>query len=108
MQQQLNLIGEPRTLARRSDPITSHAAALRVSEFSGGHKERIVLALQRRGPMNVDGIARATRIQAHAVGKRVTELAFEGVIRPKRVEGESVLATAPGRSGRQQRVWESA
>lgn len=32
-------IDNPRTLARRTDPATSHAAAARVSEFAKKHRD---------------------------------------------------------------------
>lgn len=95
--------------AAESEHVTaSEAAALRVAEFSGTHAARILDALRQRGKLTVDGIARATRIPAHAVGKRLSELERNGLARPARQDGEAALETQPGRSGRQQRVWEIA
>lgn len=84
-------------LARRSDPATSHAAAARVAEFSRAQHAQIIAAL-RQGPATVYGIAERTGIEPHAVGKRVPELAREGLIAET---GE----TAAGPSGRQCRLW---
>jgi predicted Rossmann fold nucleotide-binding protein DprA/Smf involved in DNA uptake len=84
-------------LARRSDPATSHAAAARVAEFAAGQHAQIIEAL-RQGPATVYGIAERTGIEAHAVGKRVPELAREGLI-------AETGKTEPSPSGRQCRLW---
>lgn len=97
-------ITDPRTLARRTDPGTSHAAAARVSEFAKKHRELIlqVLTMHPAG-MTVHEIASLCRLDAHAVGKRMAELEREGEVEVARdLMGEM---TRPSPSGRLARVW---
>lgn len=97
-------ITDPRTLARRTDPATSHHAAARVSEFAKRHRELIlqVLTMHPAG-MTVHEIASMCRLDAHAVGKRVSELERDGEIEVARdLMGE---LTRPTPSGRLARVW---
>lgn len=89
---------EPRTIARRSDPATSHAAAARVDEFSGRHTDIIVAALRRHGPMTVDQIAAKRGLQSQQINKRTPKAAERGLIR---LTGETRLSA----SGREERVW---
>lgn len=77
----LNL--EPRTLARRSDPITSQQAAARVGDFAGTHYAKILEAMTRHGePMGAEQIAAYTSIDAYQVRKRLPELQRMGRIEP--------------------------
>lgn len=91
---------EPRTLARRSDPSTSHAAAARVQEFSGSHRAQVLEALKRYGPLTVDQIATRTKLQSQQVNKRTFEMQRLGLID---VTGEERLSA----SGRLERVWKA-
>ncbi len=86
-----------RELARTTDPSTSKSAAARVAEFASHHHTRILAALLE-GSGTVYAIAERTGIDAHAVGKRVGELARQGLIE---TAGEG---TSP--SGRACRVWQ--
>jgi predicted Rossmann fold nucleotide-binding protein DprA/Smf involved in DNA uptake len=95
IEQQLSL-----PLARRSDPETSHAAAVRVVEFSAGHHAAIIAAL-RDGPATIYGIAERTRLEVHAVARRLPELARAGQV-------AETGTTAPSPSGRECRVWKAA
>lgn len=89
------------SLARRTDPDTSHDAASRVSEFQSSHQHRVLAAIQDLGEATVDEIARKCGIPAHAVGKRIPELERLGQI-------VATGAERPGDSGRLQRIWRAA
>lgn len=93
-------IGEPRTLARRTDPATSHAAAARVNEFAGSHRAQVLAALKLHGPMTADQIATRTRLQSQQVNKRLPECQRLGLAAPT---GDERLSA----SGRPERVWKA-
>lgn len=86
------------SLARNSDPITSHLAAARVHEFALSHQEQIVSCLIEFGPMTCDEISNRIGMFSHQINKRVVELERKGLARPT---GE----TRTSASGRQSRVW---
>ena len=88
-------------LARTADPETSHIAAARTVEFRANHAGRILAALQDRGPMTVDQIAKVTDLTAWQVNKRLPELKRANVAAPT---GETRLSA----SGRPERVWRAA
>ncbi len=69
-------------LARKSDPITSHAAATRVAEFAQTHAERILRCLSSNGPLTADQIAARTFMQSQAINKRLPELQRKGFAAP--------------------------
>lgn len=89
-----------RTLARATDPDTSRIAAARTVTFRANHAGRILAALQDRGPMTVDQIAKVTDLTAWQVNKRLPELQKAKVATPT---GETRLSA----SGRPERVWKS-
>ena len=91
----------PRTLARRTDPVTSHEAAHRVREFGASQCAEILALLRAHGQMTPEQIAAHMRIDAYAVRKRLPELERAGNARPNGM-------TAPTVSGRHQRVWVAA
>jgi predicted ArsR family transcriptional regulator len=88
-------------LARRADPVTSHAAAARAHELAPHHGARIVQALQEHGPMSKTGIAAVTGISDHAVSRRPGELQAQGLIC---LTGETRRSAA----GRAEREWRAA
>lgn len=88
-------------LARRSDPDTSHIAAERTTPFRANHAGRILAALQDRGPMTVDQIAKVTELTAWQTNKRLPELERTGVVT---TTGETRLSA----SGRPERVWRAS
>lgn len=96
--QQLDMLDEPRKLARTSDPTTSQAAADRVREFAPAHREQILAALRRFGPMTVDRIAAITRLQSQQINKRTSDMRRAGLIEPTGRE-------FPSNSGRPEREW---
>ena len=83
--------------ARRTDPVTSKAAAASVTTFSGEHQAAILKALSH-GPAGASGIAARRGLHGHQVNKRLTELARTGRI----VETGRLVASS---SGRQEREW---
>lgn len=95
---QLALEFNPRSLARRSDPPTSHEAARRVREFASGHASTILDCVEAHGPMTVDEVAKHTPLLAHQINKRLPELQRAGLVAPT---GETRLSA----SGRPERVW---
>lgn len=95
---------DPRTLARRTDPGTSHSAAARVREFAKQHRDQIMGVLKQHSVgLTVHEIASLCRLDAHAIGKRMAELERDGEVEVVRdVFGE---VTRPSPSGRAARVW---
>ena len=55
---QLAIDFDAHTLARSSDPITSHIAATRVCEFQSGHIGIVLAVLNDYGPSTADEIAK--------------------------------------------------
>lgn len=92
-------------LARSTDPETSKIAARRVGEFNADHKERILEALTKYEGLNIHEIARMTGIDAHAVGKRMSELEALGDVEVA-TDPDGKDLTRPGPSGRPARVWQ--
>jgi predicted ArsR family transcriptional regulator len=97
-----NHITEPRLLARRSDPITSHEAARRVGEFQGTHYTVILKALKEfERPAGACEIAQAANLTQVQVCKRLPELARAGLI-------QSTEKTCKTPAGRSERLWRLA
>lgn len=86
-------------MARNTDPATSHIAAAMACEFTGTHREIVLAALKKHGPMTVDQIAARTRLNSQQTNKRLPELQRLGQAVP--VEGH----LRPSSSGRPERVW---
>lgn len=97
---------EPRTLARASNPVTSHAAAARVGEFGHVQHDTILRVLRHRGQLTAFEIAAFCALDAHEIGKRLGEMERAGLIHVVLNEGRIVMRLAP--SGRQARVWSVA
>lgn len=90
---------EPRTLARRTDPATSHAAAARVGEFAATHHGKILEAMRRLGGFGgAEQIAAYSKIDAYQVRKRLPELERMGAVR-------ALSQTRQTATGRAERVW---
>jgi len=87
-------------LFRRTDPVTSKAAAASVRTFQGEHHAAILEAL-RAAPGGASAIAERCGLVAHQVGKRLYELAKAGLI----VETGRLVESA---SGRREREWRAA
>ena len=102
---QLDIFAPPQTLARRSDPETSHKAAARVAEFANGHHEQIVAVLREHGRLTVYEIASFCSLDAHRCGKRMNELQRMGLAAVATENGVEVERRTP--SGRMARVWEA-
>jgi predicted Rossmann fold nucleotide-binding protein DprA/Smf involved in DNA uptake len=66
-------------LFRRTDPVTSKAAAASVKAFAGEHHAAILDALSH-GPAGASGIAARCGLLGHQVNKRLGELARAGRI----------------------------
>jgi predicted Rossmann fold nucleotide-binding protein DprA/Smf involved in DNA uptake len=93
-------IEEALPLFRRTDPVTSKAAAASVKMFQGEHHAAILEAL-RAAPGGASAIAERCGLVAHQVGKRLYELAKAGLI----VETGRLVESA---SGRREREWRAA
>jgi hypothetical protein len=99
MEQQSIFETEPTTLARRTDPATSHAAAARVREFAATHHGKILAAMRRLGNAGgAEQIAAYSKIDAYQVRKRLPELERMGFVRAT----EQTRQTATGRT---ERLW---
>lgn len=94
----------PHTLARRGGPKTSQKSAQRVAEFARHHRAQIlqVLRLFPEG-LTVHEIAAHCRLDAHAVGKRMSEL--EGADEVEVAVDLMGEMSRPSPSGRPSRVW---
>ena len=91
---------------RRLDPESSHIAADMVESFGGTHREIVLAALRKFGPMTVDQIAARTPLMAQQVNKRTPELERDELIRvQKNSAGQDVMRDSL--SGRPERVWEA-
>jgi hypothetical protein len=87
-------------LFRRTDPVTSKAAAAEAKTFRGEHHAAILDALAQ-GPAGASGIAARCGLDGHQVGRRINELAKSGQI----VETGRNVKSA---SGKWQREWRVA
>jgi predicted ArsR family transcriptional regulator len=96
----------PRGGVRRNDPESSHIAADMVESFGGTHRELILSALRKFGPMTVDQIAARTPLMSQQVNKRLPELERDEVVRvATNSAGQEVMRESL--SGRPERVWEA-
>jgi predicted Rossmann fold nucleotide-binding protein DprA/Smf involved in DNA uptake len=86
-------------LFRRTDPVTSKAAAADAKTFRGEHHAAILEALSQ-GPAGASGIAARCGLGPHQIGKRLHELAKCGRIS----ETGNIVTSASGRGEREWRV----
>jgi hypothetical protein len=86
-------------LFRRTDPVTSRAAAAEAKTFRGEHHQAILEALAQ-GPAGASGIAARCGLLAHQVNKRIHELAKCGRI----VETGRIVTSSSGRGEREWQV----
>ncbi len=88
--------------SRRTDPVTSYLAA-KVAKRNQTADHCLILGALRQGPAIVDRLAEITGRPAHALGKRVSELADA---KPPAIKltGRKLK----GASGSPQREWELA
>jgi hypothetical protein len=86
-------------LFRRTDPVTSKAAAADAKTFRGEHHAAILEALSQ-GPAGASGIAARCGLGPHQIGKRLHELAKCGRI----AETGRIVTSA---SGRGEREWKA-
>ena len=92
------------TLARKTDPFTSHEAAARVGEFAGNHHLRITIALFHNPTgLTVHEIAALINLDYNSVARRMCELQRTGLAVVAMEDGEEM--TRPSPSGRMARVW---
>jgi predicted ArsR family transcriptional regulator len=88
--------------ARASDPVTSHEAAAQALPVAKRHVSIIAAYLKKIYPAcaTADEVAKATKLQRHAVLKRLPELQRDGSARPT---GKTRMMS----SGRMGRTWEA-
>jgi hypothetical protein len=88
---------EARTLARASDPASSHAAAAEVvaSGAAAAQRARVLRALVAEPGLTSDEIAAATGMERHQPARRCPELETLGLIR----RGEIRPSRLTGRGG---------
>lgn len=87
---------------RRTDPGTSHEAAIKAGSLAKNHQNLVlgclVVTYERHGePMGAEQIGKVIGMEAYAVRKRTSELHQAGLIRPV---GERKTST-----GRTERTW---
>ena len=87
-------------LFRRTDPVTSQAAAAQAGCLAERHERQIIAAL-RDGPRGASGIAKLCDLLPHQVGKRLAKLERDGRI----TQTGRVVSSA---SGRGEREWMAA
>lgn len=87
--------------ARNDDPITSHAAAARVGEFTQAHMAIIRASLLGDGPGTYEEVARRTGLRPDQVWRRLSDMDRRGLAAPT---GDY----RPGSAGRLQRIWRAA
>lgn len=88
-------------MARRSDPVTSHLAAADAKELAAAHQSSILHTLEAHGALGKDGIAQLSRLDGHAVARRLPELQRMGLVV---TTGNMVFSDA----GRLEREWRLA
>lgn len=86
------------TLARRTDPATSKAAA-KAATFAQGHCRLILDSLTSHGPQTKDELAAHTGLDSVAVARRMATLRDGLLVRDSG-------ATRPTTTGRAATVWE--
>lgn len=101
---QLSIPFNPKAKARRTDPETSHVAARMAGGLAEGHKQAIMDFLDGVAPLGAsyEDISKATKIEKHAIGRRLKELRDAGRIQ---AAGETILSTGrPGQTWRARAV----
>ena len=88
----------PHTRARLTNPGTSHAAAAEAVQTSAHQRRLVILALEAAGPMTADEVDAYLGWRPTTAGRRMHELAHQGVIRTTGEERRT-------RSGRMAEVW---
>lgn len=78
---QMSIDFDAKAHARRSDPVTSHAAAVKAANFAAGHKGRILAALKQHGPRSPAELAQLIGLTVVQIDRRLPELAREGLAR---------------------------
>lgn len=66
--------------ARRRDPETSKAAALKAANFAAVHRARILAVLERPG--TIYDLAERCGLDRVAIARRLPELARDGLVEP--------------------------
>lgn len=92
----------PHTLARASDPSTSHLAAHMATNLAADHRARVLSALAKvEDAAGAEQIAELCGLDAYQVRKRLPELQAMGQAAPT---GETRRTS----TGRQERLWRLA
>lgn len=85
-------------LARNEDPVTSHQAAMSMTESASKHAMMILDALYKNGDMSPTGIAEYLGLDRAQVFRRMSELERRGFVYPT---GRTLRSP----SGRGEREW---
>ena len=105
MQQQTAESIEPRKLARKTDPDTSHEAASHVAEFGARQHAVIAQVLRNHGEQTAHEIAEHCAMLPHAILKRLEEMRRAGLAELVMVNDRPLTRKAT--SGRSARVWKA-
>lgn len=94
-------------LARKSDPIQSHEAAARAAKFAPSHRELIVSALKKHGPMTAHEIGDRVGLHFTQVDRRMNEARRLGEARAlvQHIDGCMVEIKRATPSGGLAQVW---
>lgn len=90
--------------ARRTDPRTSKAAAVKAAEFAGSHADRILAALKLHGPRTAHELEHLIGLSVVQIDRRVAELRRTGSLEVCTDAGGSVI-TRPTPTGGEATVW---
>lgn len=91
--------------ARRSDPVTSQAAAARAAVGASRGRLLVLQTLAKSGPLTDFELASRTGWQQTSIGKRRGECVDAGLVRVLTLR-DGVKATRPSPSGSRALVWE--
>ena len=98
-QLQIQFDAKPR--ARKTDPVTSHAAAIASMRFSAGQKGRILAALKQHGQRSPYELSQLIGLTVVQIDRRLPELARDSLARVVKLDDGADMV----RNGC--RVWEA-
>lgn len=96
--EQISINFDPRSAARRSDPATSHQAAINAQRFAASHAGRVLEALRRLGPAGKTRVAHACGLSDVEVCRRFDTLRKAGL-------AFRTSFTEPSGAGVQEAMW---
>jgi predicted HTH transcriptional regulator len=74
------------TRARRTDPMTSHAAAIKAVAFSASHAGQILAVLKKDGPRSPHELSQVLGLTVVQIDRRLPDLKAKGLARPTGID----------------------